>query len=1751
MHLICACLRFSVTEVTTKDELSLTMNISSRWISIFGPMTVLVLDEETGMRGQHAMDWALSQGVHLKFKAPRQKAWIVERANEIIRQGLHKTEQQLIKECLKALFEVVLAIVTFMKNALTNINGSTPYQGILGRQPSMLPPLEGGHCGQYVDQARPGSCAKSEARIRELAAINIVEATAQARLARADRHNTRVCLELQEYKSGDIVDIWMEPANKDLVGWRGPAEVLGVRPSEGQLDVKIQGRTLQRRGQEGRPHIAFLIFLSLMSTLTQRTMDDWIKLRSHTENLPRGVIQIYGAIMKEIGWMLTKSSKTTEGKVLLQSAMSLAQYGLFAPNSTTIRMWRGVSNVAPIKGFAHSEILMWSPRDSFETEPDSFSAEPGDLNKMIPCKLLAKDRDSGKGDDNWLEICFIQFLGISDEDRVEVIQQIPNFPSLAGAGYQRPMTRPAKPTETTKAGVPNTNGTTALTGNSGGILQGGILQGDTGVNTGDKVNQNRSTTRQLPVPKPSTGPTPPPPPFPNPLLNPTTLPPPPPPPPPPPGVQITRQSPYRPDIVIDDEGMTAAPVTPLTGSSYSRSRTPPSPRSVRTNLSAILRSTIVQMISPSDRSRTPRREAGDPNTPSDGAIPSTIPYSTPNSSLPSTIPYSTPNSIPNTPISAIQPEQTTQGRNHFGSNKRAASASPPDRPDTKMQKPIGPGQQEADDDEDVDPPPPLLPTHEDHDSDADSEDEDDDPDLDQVMATWRRDIERDEVWLADKLKEDAELRLDPTDSTPSRSGPLTPLEIKIYADDVVKADRKEVGGLNDLGVFGIILKSEAKNPIDVRWVRTWKLIEGLLGVKSRITGRGFKDQQETETFAGTASRTGQRVINSEIAQHPDWDMFSMDVSQAFAKSLTFKEFAELTGTSLRTVEMKLSEKDAEIFKSMPGLERFDYLIHYIKLLKPIYGLKDAPRAWRKRLHQVLSWFDMRSLVAEPEIYTLHDLQKPIKELQHPPMSLEDRVAKEKSTEMHIEKYKPITRKKLLMILSTHVDDLKGGAERKLALKLLAHLEKYFGKLKVEWQKFLHTGVVHEKLADRLECHQLPYIGKLKPMLIEDCKGKDEMTEVGDKMKGDYASLLGGVAWTVLTCAYVAIYVQSLQRHGSKPRIIDCRKLNILLRYIVRHPTKVVYRMLSDAVRLLGFSDSAFKAQEGESAGLALRGLAVMLTDDPFPLQDYKDGDPAIEAMKQFEGRLIDWLVRRLRRVVRSTFSAELNAFLDSIETLLLLQMTLHQVYCGTDESIEDMLIRLEQGSLYPPMDGMLDARSVTEALAAADCTTPQEASLKLHLLAIRDRLARGVLRSVSWCDTRDMLGDGLTKGGVDRELLKNAMLGYLKVQNEVKTKWSNVNRQKFNPMFADRNSPYAHVPEGALALLTKKDWQTIMVTLYEEADPKRMELLDDELIAYQGDESSLVERGIKMYGNRAAKAVELAERLVGIRKTYAVQKHSNEEELKRLKEVKVEPGDTVEVGLLGDLDEVITEVTTDNDIIQETSSGHTTTTTTTTELVAMAGDIMMDGPVAATMINKERDDVEMGRPSSEVELPASTAESDAAKHMADRRYEASEEEGPTLATRPRSLEDGEAETAKRRKHRAGKRVQRQRTKAEAEEMPFGMRSPRTANTFYEGSLNRRSVHAIGMKNKEKTEEKSKVKKKISKPLLVTRRQVDDKIFKPLLVTRRQIEESEEPPAKRQRRSASIFGQLLAYADKMEPAPLVNPKDYRAAPWRSK
>ena len=266
--------------------------------------------------------------------------------------------------------------------------------------------------------------------------------------------------------------------------------------------------------------------------------------------------------------------------------------------------------------------------------------------------------------------------------------------------------------------------------------------------------------------------------------------------------------------------------------------------------------------------------------------------------------------------------------------------------------------------------------------------------------------------------------------------------------------------------------------------------------------------------------------------------------------------------------------------------------------------------------------------------------------------------------------------------------------------------------------------------------QAHYIESLKSLTVPRGKSDDDSELADAQLQADYQSVLGSVAFTAPTRADALIYIQALQRRGHAPRLVDCRRLNVLVRYLKKAPVGIFHRKVAEPRRLIAFSDSAFKAQEEESSGLALRGIAVLLTTADCISPTSKDG----------ACQLIDYLTRKLKRVVRSTFAAEYNALLDSIEHLLLLQLTLHQLWYGAHATASQLMQILESGQLLPRVEIAIDAKSVYDALCAPDISTPQEAGLKLHLLAVRDRLSKGILHALHWVDTRDMLGDPFYKG---------------------------------------------------------------------------------------------------------------------------------------------------------------------------------------------------------------------------------------------------------------------------------------------------------------------------------------------------------------------------------------------------------------------
>ena len=111
---------------------------------------------------------------------------------------------------------------------------------------------------------------------------------------------------------------------------------------------------------------------------------------------------------------------------------------------------------------------------------------------------------------------------------------------------------------------------------------------------------------------------------------------------------------------------------------------------------------------------------------------------------------------------------------------------------------------------------------------------------------------------------------------------------------------------------------------------------------------------------------------------------------------------------------------------------------------------------------------------------------------------------------------------------------------------------------------------------------------------------------------------------------------------------------------------------------------------------------------------------------------------------------------DALEHDKTLQLALHQVHCRITPACE-LLPLQTNGRLAVPLMASIDAKSVFEAIRSEDAgKLPLEESSILIVLAIGEDLQHGRLNILWWIDTRDMVADGLNKGGLDRRPLQLA-----------------------------------------------------------------------------------------------------------------------------------------------------------------------------------------------------------------------------------------------------------------------------------------------------------------------------------------------------------------------------------------------------------
>ena len=557
---------------------------------------------------------------------------------------------------------------------------------------------------------------------------------------------------------------------------------------------------------------------------------------------------------------------------------------------------------------------------------------------------------------------------------------------------------------------------------------------------------------------------------------------------------------------------------------------------------------------------------------------------------------------------------------------------------------------------------------------------------------------------------------------------LSKHEVQLNWPLVEAAIRKEVASFRKLDTFKVIPRTQAINVMDSKFVLRWKADNetGQRVVKARITVRGFQDKQASslETYASTASRWGQRFVVSTCVNH-EFVLLVWDVSTAFLQGMDFDQLSATTGEEVRQVCFTPPKGAEKYFRELDNAQHYDPARHVLQMLKPVYGLKDAPRAWRLRLDAELRRLGGRPMLADAAIYVWFSGGI-----------------------------------KLSAIISTHVDDLKGGGDPATMSHIKNGLTSAFGALAEKLGTFLHCGVQHEQTAEGdVYMDQAHYILQLHAADVVGLNQLAPSTPLNTKQQSDFCSLLGGLSWVCQTRIDIAVYVGALQRKNKAPTAEHLLRLNRVLKWIRRKPIRIKYTNLykhaasrdPTALRTTVISDSAFRKED--AAGLAMRGFIVSFT--PHNLE----GPGGVMLF-------IEWGSKKQKRVCRSTYAAELNGLVDSYESGKVITAAATELHVPNLRP--QAMIRLEEsGKFVWPIECTIDAKSVFDSLANAEITPPTESALVFVLLVLKEALQCHTMRTLWWCDTRDMLSDGLNKGAVSRAcLIKSANEGLWILQHD-------------------------------------------------------------------------------------------------------------------------------------------------------------------------------------------------------------------------------------------------------------------------------------------------------------------------------------------------------------------------------------------------
>ena len=357
------------------------------------------------------------------------------------------------------------------------------------------------------------------------------------------------------------------------------------------------------------------------------------------------------------------------------------------------------------------------------------------------------------------------------------------------------------------------------------------------------------------------------------------------------------------------------------------------------------------------------------------------------------------------------------------------------------------------------------------------------------------------------------------------------------------------------------------------------------------------------------------------------------------------------------------------------------------LKKTVYGLCDAARAWYLKVKDELLSLNARISSLEPSLFSYYHGNN------------------------------------LAGIICIYVDDFLWAGTKHFEEMVIKKLHTTFLIGGNASASFKYIGINVISSSDGVSVDQYHYAECLRKLQLSKKRLAERNSELSTEERRGYRSLIGQLNWISTTSRPdIAFETGELSILYKNAGMEELKRLNKLVDRVKCEPEKLFFPKLSklENCYLDCYSDASFaNICDGSSQG----GFIIFLRD--------------------LEGKRcpVLWQSRKIRRIVKSTLSAEAMALLDCAEAAVYIANILYELSLFKLK----IVCHIDNKSLY---DALHSSKHV------------EDRRLRIDIAVLRDMIDRGELSQIVWVETAQQLADCLTKRGASTIQLRAAVSGH-------------------------------------------------------------------------------------------------------------------------------------------------------------------------------------------------------------------------------------------------------------------------------------------------------------------------------------------------------------------------------------------------------